>query len=161
MLIGVADNAAVQADKVDLMLTPRDETSKEYDLLDWFSDPNDIFLDFEASVDMVAEDDPATLLEDPPRRAKVTKDGVAIVSATIVGNDLTIALTKEAMSLDQTDIWVFAWDGSEYARKRIQVTIGTSTSPYVMTALVDMVLREDDATNTTIDTWLAGFIPGS
>ena len=87
----------------------------------------------------------------PPRRPKVTKDGVAIVSATIVGNDLTIALTKEAMSLDQTDIWVFAWDGSEYARKRIQVTIGTSTSPYVMTALVDMVLREDDATNTTID----------
>ncbi len=92
-----------------------------------------------------------------PLRPKVTKDGVAIVSATIVGNDLTIALTKEAMSLDQTDIWVFGRDGSEYARKRIQVTIGTSTSPYVMTALADMVLREDDATNTTIDL-AAGFM---
>ncbi len=55
MLIGVADNAAVQADMVTLSLTPRDETSKEYDLLKWFSDPNDIFLTFDASVDMVAK----------------------------------------------------------------------------------------------------------
>ena len=112
-------------------LTPRDETSKEYDLLDWFSDPNDIFLTFDASVDMVAKEVAETAPVTSPLRPKVTKDGVAIVSATIVGNDLTIALTKEAMSLDQTDIWVFARDGSEYARKRIQVTIGTSTSPYV------------------------------
>ena len=29
------------------MLTPRDDTSKKYDLLDWFSDPNDIFLTFD------------------------------------------------------------------------------------------------------------------
>ena len=98
MLIGAADNAAVQTDMVSLELIPRDDTSKEYDLLDWFSDPNDVFLTYEAKVDMVAKDDPDPL-PDPlvaPRRAKVDKDGVNIVSATIVGNKLTVALTKDA-----------------------------------------------------------------
>ncbi len=150
MLIGAADNAAVQIDMVSLELIPRDDTSKEYDLLDWFSDPNDVFLTYEAKVDMVAKDDPDPL-PDPlvaPRRAKVDKDGVNIVSATRVGNKLTVALTKDAKMADQTDIWVFGRDGSEYARKRIQVTVGSSTNPYVMTVIADDVLREDAAADT-------------
>ena len=146
-LIGTANNMEVQADMVSLELIPRDDTSMEYDLLKWFDDPNDVFLTFDASVDMVAKtvadvDNPPTI---SPLRTKVDKDGVAIASATIVGNKLTVALTKDAMTLDQTDIWVFARDGSEYARKRIQVTVGSSTNPYVMTAIADDVLREDAA----------------
>ena len=57
---------------------------------------------------------------------------------------------------DETDVWVFGRDGSEYARKQVHVTVGNSANPYVKTALVDMVLREDDAANTTIDL-AAGF----
>ena len=152
------NNAAVQDDVVTLALIPRDDTSKKYDLLEWFSDPNDVFLDFDASVDMVAKAVAASPPDMSPLRPKVTKDGVAIVSATRVGNDLTIALTKEAMMLDQTDIWVFGRDGSEYARKRIQVTVGTSTNPWVDTALPDRVLREEDNVDPTVYALSDGFM---
>ena len=135
---------------VALNLTPRDDTSKEYDLLDWFDDPNDVFLDYDAKADMVAKAWQDTPVSQP--RPVVAKDGEAIVTATIDGNKLTIALTAKAINADETDVWVFAEDGNgEYARKRVHVTVGTSTNPYVMTALADVTLREDDAENTTID----------
>ena len=158
-LTGIAGdyNAGVDVDVISLSLMPRDNPSKEYTVTSWFSDPNDVFLTYDAKADMVAKtvaDKPPT---EAPLRPKVDKDGVHIVSATVAGNKLTVTLTKDAMALDQTDIWVFARDGSGgYARKRIQVTVGAATNPYVMTALADVFLREDDATNTTVDL-AAGF----
>ena len=168
---GAAYNTGADGDVVSLSLTPRDETSKEYDLTDWFSDPNDVFLTYDTKVDMVAKEAPDTdalnaLTAGNPLRAKVTKDGVAIVTAVPDGNKLTVALTDKAMGCqtnasgltfcDQTDIWVFGRDGSEYARKRIQVNVGSSTNPYVMTPLGDEILREGAAADTKIDL-AAGF----
>ena len=162
MLKGIAGaagayNMGADADMVSLDLMPRDATSKQYTLTDWFSDPNDVFLTYEAKADMVAKTvaDPAP--DEVPLRPQVEKDGIAIVSATISGNKLTISLTDKAMNLDQTDIWVFARDGSEYARKRVQLTVGSATNPYVMTPLADKILRENAATDTEIDL-AAGFM---
>ena len=62
----------------------------------------------------------------------------------------------EAMRRDRR-LGIRTHDGNgEYARKQVHVTVGNSANPYVKTALVDMVLREDDAANTTIDL-AAGF----
>ena len=149
--LGATYNTGANADVVDLDLTPRDNVSKEYDLTEWFSDPNDVFLTYDASVDMVAEmpADPAPTTV--PLRPKVDEDGVAIVTAVPDGNKLTVALTDKAMNLDRTDIWVFGRDGSEYARKRIQVTVGSSSLPHVSdTPLQDMILREGAAADTPI-----------
>ncbi|MXW64436.1 MAG: T9SS type A sorting domain-containing protein [Bacteroidetes bacterium SB0662_bin_6] len=152
---GQAYNNGANADMEELELISRDATSKTYDLLEWFDDPNDVFLTYDTSVDMVAKADNADYdAADPathPRRDKVTKDGVAIVSATPAGTKLTVALTKDAKEDDQTDIWVFGRDGSEYARKQIRVTIGEPTLPYVMNGLGGDVLREDDQENTSYD----------
>ncbi len=175
--LGAGYNMGADSDVESLPLTPRDETSKEYDLTELFSDPNDVFLTYDAKVDMVAKTAPDQAAIDAlsstdnagdPLRAKVDKDGVDIVSATVSGNKLTVALTDEAMNCqtntagdltlcDQTDIWVFGRDGGEYARKRIQVTVGSSSLPYVsMTPLADMILREGAAADTEIDL-AAGF----
>ena len=164
--LGAGYNMGADSDVESLMLTPRDKTSEEYDLTELFSDPNDVFLTYDTKVDMVAEDAPDTdalnaLTAGNPLRAKVTKDGVAIVSAGIDGNKLTVALTDKAMGCqtnasnvtfcDQTDIWVFGRDGSEYARKRIQVNVGSSSLPHVSeTPLQDMILREGAAADTEI-----------
>ena len=145
-------NAGADADgAIELLdLIPRDDTSKEYDLLKWFDDPNDVFLSYEAKVDMVAK----TVADEPPEtgalRPVVEEDGVNIVSATIVGNKLTITLTEDAMMRDETDVWVLGKDGGEYARKQVHVTAGTATKPYVDEPVEDMTLREDDDTDTLV-----------
>ena len=156
MLIGTANNAAVQADMEALELTPRDDTSKKYDLLDWFSDPNDIFLTFTAEADPAKFCKPTgTVAGNDREPCGATKD-VAVATATIAtgSSDLTVALTKGAKGGNDSSgvaIWVFAHDSNgEYARKQINLTVGTSTNPYVDKALTDVVLREDDATNTEI-----------
>ena len=147
-------NQGADGDKEDLELSMRDAESKAFDLVEWFDDPNDVFLTYSAKVDMVAKAvaDPAPTTA--PLRPKVDKDGVAIVSAAISGNKLTVArnsaMAAAVSPLDQTDIWVFAHDGAGgYARKRIQVTIGEPTLPYVKGGLAGDVLREDDQDNTT------------
>ena len=142
-------NQGADSDMEALTLTQRDAESKEYNLLEWFDDPNDVFLTYEAKVDLLMKGGTSTA---GASRAKVDKDGDAIVSATISGNKLTVArVNMKAMEHDQTDIWVFARDGSEYARKRIAVTIGEPANPYVKTAESDKVLRENAADDTTID----------
>ena len=149
MLIGTANNEEVRIDMEALSLTPRDDTSKEYDLLDWFSDPNDIFLTFRA------EADPTKFCKDAADPCAETDD-VAVATATIAtgSSDLTVALTANAKGGNDSSnvaIWVFADDSNgEYARKQINLTVGASTNPFVMTALKDVVLRQDDLTNTTI-----------
>ena len=155
-LIGTANNAEVQADVEDLDLVPRDETSKEYDLLDWFNDPNDVFLDYDAKADQVERCAKGPSATD--YNSCADKKKVDVVTATVDGNKLTIELTAAAKNdSSDTDVWVFAEDGNgEYARKQIHVIVGLSTNPYVDTPLVDVMLREDDADNTTIDL-AAGF----
>ena len=152
MLTGAATNAAVQADMEPLNLTPRDDTSKEYDLLDWFSDPNDVFLTFTAKADQVDRCD--GVAADCPKKKKVD-----VVTATVDGNMLTIALTAAAKNdSSDTDVWVFAHDSKgEYARKRVHVEAGSPTNPYVMTALKDVVIREG-ATEDKVIPLSGGFV---
>ena len=150
---GVNDDDAIEP----LTLTPRDAASKDYDLLDWFSDPNDVFLDFDVKADQVAK--AATLVVVP--RPVVAKGGEAIVIATVPpnSNTLTIKLTGKALNADVTNVWVFAEDGNgEYARKQVQVTVGSATNPWVMTELDDLTLREGATANTVISDLTTGFI---
>ena len=52
---------------------------------------------------------------------------------------------------------VFAHDAAgEYARKQINVTVGTPTNPYIMTALDDVTIRQD-AAETMLSDLHAGF----
>ena len=154
-------NRGVYTDAEPLSLTPRDETSKDYDLLKWFTDPNEIFLTYTAEADKVerCDGDP----DDNPNTtgcagADDKKKMVDVVTATVSDNKLTIKLTDAAKNdSSDTDVWVLAHDANgEYARKQIQVTVGSATNPYVDTPLADVVLREDAADNTTIDL-AAGF----
>ncbi len=140
-LAGITTNADVQSDMIDLGLIPRDDKSQTYEGVSaWFSDPNDIFLQYSAKADTVG-------------RGKADgSDGEKIVTADISGDELTITLTEKAMMGDVTDVWVFAHDkDGEYARKRIQVEVGTATNPYVDTELADVALRQGDPNITTID----------
>ena len=137
-LAGITTNADVQSDMIDLGLIPRDDKSQTYEGVSaWFSDPNDIFLLYSAKADTVG-------------RGKADgSDGEKIVTAVISGDELTITLTEKAMMGDVTDVWVFAHDDDgEYARKRIQVTVGTATNPYVDTELAEEFLREDSDQKT-------------
>ena len=141
-LAGITTNADVQSDMIDLGLIPMDDKSKTYEGVSaWFSDPNDIFLQYSAKADTVG------------RGMADGSDGEKIVTVSdISGDELTITLTEKAMMGDVTDVWVFAHDKvGEYARKRIQVTVGTATNPYVDTELADVVLRQGDPNITTID----------
>ncbi len=145
-LVGTASNTEVQSDMVTLELIPRDDASAEYDLLAWFSDPNDIYLTYDPQADSVG------------RGAADGSDGEDIVTATEIDNDLTIALTNKATIGDVTDVWVTATDGAgEYARKRIQVTVGTATRPYVMTELEDMQWRQNAISDLEVESLGAGF----
>ncbi len=137
-LAGITTNADVQSDMIDIGLIPRDDKSKTYESVSsWFSDPNDIFLQYSAKADTVG-------------RGKADgSDGEKIVTAVISGDELTITLTEKAMMGDVTDVWVFAHDkDGEYARKRIQVEVGTATNPYVDTELAEEFLREDSDQTT-------------
>ena len=144
MLTGQASgegyNADVQADVENLELTPRDNPSEEYPLTPWFTDPNEVFLTYTAEADTVG------------RGEADGSDGEAIVTATISGIKMTVALTSKAQMGDATDVWVFAHDGAgEYARKRIQVTIGATINPYVDAPFADVVLRKNAGPDTAID----------
>ncbi|MXW64437.1 MAG: T9SS type A sorting domain-containing protein [Bacteroidetes bacterium SB0668_bin_1] len=135
-----AYNAGVQVDMEDLELMPRDNPSEEYPLTSWFTDPNEVFITYTAEADTVGRGEPDG------------SDGESIIRATISDNDLTVVLTSQARMGDATDVWVFARDGSgEYARKRIQVTIGAAINPYVDSPLADVVLRENAGADTVID----------
>ena len=151
-------NRGVYTDAEPLSLTPRDETSKDYDLLKWFTDPNDVFLDYDAKADQVKRCKPTGTTAGQDRDDCGATTDVDVVTATVDGNKLTIELTAAAKNdSSDTDVWVFAEDGNgEYARKQIQVTVGSATNPYVDTPLADVVMREDAADNTTIDL-AAGF----
>ena len=50
-------------------LTPRDDTSKEYDLLELVHDPNDVFLTFTAKADKVERCDGVAV--ECPKKKKV------------------------------------------------------------------------------------------
>ncbi|MCE2441540.1 MAG: hypothetical protein J4F39_19210, partial [Candidatus Latescibacteria bacterium] len=135
-------NAQVQYRTRQVALTPRDDVSKELELFDYFYDPNDVFLTYEASVDKAGAGD----------------DAVDIVTATVSGDRLTIALTDQAQEGQSTNVWVTATDGAgEYARLQVIVAVSGATGPYVVTPLADWTLREDDAKDTTIDGLGDGF----
>ena len=84
-----------------------------------------------------------------------------VATATIVDNKLTVALTAKAKAgndSSNTAVWVFAHDAAgEYARKQINVTVGSPTNPYVMTALDDVVIRQD-AAETALSDLHTGFM---
>ena len=99
--------------------------------------PDDIILSYSHSDDHV---DLRPLVTNPD-----------IVTATLSGSKLTIALTNKARGGDASDIWIYAVDSDhEYARLRIGVNVSSQTGPYVVNALDDVVIREDDATDTKV-----------
>ncbi len=133
--VGGEYNAQAQDHMEQVTLTVRDDVSKELELLDYFYDPNDVFLTYEASADKAGAGD----------------DAVDIVTATRSGATLTIALTDKAEEGRSTNVWVTATDGAgEYARLRVIAAVSGATRPYVVTRLADRTLREDDATDTMI-----------
>ncbi len=139
--VGEEYNDQVQYYTEQVILTIRDDVSKELELRDYFHDPNDVSLTYEASADKVGAGD----------------DAVDIVTATVSGSKLTIALTDQAQGGESTNVWVTATDGAgEYARLQVVVAVSGTTGPYVVTPLADWTLREDD-TDTTIGDLGDGF----
>ncbi len=150
-------NQGVEDDTTRIALSVRDNvTAMKIKLQDMFSDPNDIFITFDAAVDMVAKATPSTYDSTDattfPRRPKVDKSGVLIAKENIANDELTISLTEMAKENDATDIWVFARAGGEYARMRVNLTVGVPENPYIKkgAGIGDIELREDDD-NRTID----------
>ncbi len=128
---GYNANANGYAEIVNLKLGK--ETSKELELFDRFSDVNDIILSYNHS-------DLQPLVTNPD-----------VVTATFSGSKLTIALTDKARGGDASDVWIYAVDpAGEYARLRIGVNITSATGPYVVSALDDVIIREDDDTDTKV-----------
>ncbi len=113
------------------------ETSKKLELVGKFHDPNDITLSYNHSDEHV------------DLRPVVTNPDV--VTATLSGSILTIALTDQARGGDASDIWIYAVDSdNEYARLRIGVNVSSATGPYVANALDDVVIREDATTDAKV-----------
>ena len=134
---GANYNAQANGYAETVPLTVGKETSKELELFDRFTDPDDIILSYNYSND------------DLDLRPLVTNPDV--VTATLSGSKLTIALTDKARGGDGSDIWIYAVDSDhEYARLRIGVNVSSQTGPYVVNALDDVVIREDDATDTKV-----------
>ncbi len=135
-------NDQVQYHTDQVILTVMDEESKELELLDYFYDPNDDALTYEASVDKAGAGD----------------DAVDIVTATVSGSTLRIALTDQAQEGQSTNVRVTATDGAgEYARLQVTAAVSGATGPYVVTPLADWTLREDDDTGITIKDLGDGF----
>ncbi len=135
-------NNQVQYHTDQVILTVMDEESKELELLDYFYDPNDDALTYEASVDKAGAGD----------------DAVDIVTATVSGSTLRIALTDKAQEGQSTNVRVTATDGAgEYARLQVTAAVSGATRPYVVTPLADWTLREDDDTGITINGLGDGF----
>ncbi len=138
-------NAQAQSHTDPVMLTTREveKMSKTLELRDYFYDPNHVSLTYEASADKVGAGD----------------DAVDIVTATVSGSKLTIALTDQAQGGESTNVWVTATDGAgEYARLQVVVAVSGTTGPYVVAPLADWTLREDDDTDTTIGDLGDGFV---
>ncbi len=134
---GANYNAQANGYAETVTLTVGKETSKELELFDRFTDPDDIILSYSHSDDHV---DLRPLVTNPD-----------IVTATLSGSKLTIALTNKARGGDGSDIWIYAVDSDhEYARLRIGVNVSSQTGPYVVNAFDDVVIREDDATDTKV-----------
>ena len=113
------------------------ETSKKLELFGKFHDPNDITLSYNHSDEHV------------DLRPVVTNPDV--VTATLSGSILTIALTDQARGGDASDIWIYAVDSdNEYARLRIGVNVSSATGPYVANALDDVLIREDATTDAKV-----------
>ncbi|MYE03996.1 MAG: T9SS type A sorting domain-containing protein, partial [Bacteroidetes bacterium SB0662_bin_6] len=150
---GVANGSAAADDGkspvVLLALADKNTSSKDYTLTDWFTDPNDPVLTYDPKADPVGVVTRTSTIPSGQRSE-------AIVSATTSGNKLTIALTNKARAGDMTNVWVFARDGNEYARRQVTVTVGSPQNPYVTNKIGDRVLREDDQRNTEIDLSAAG-----
>ncbi len=142
--VGEEYNDQVQSYTDPVMLTTREveKMSKTLELRDYFYDPNHVSLTYEASADKVGAGD----------------DAVDIVTATVSGSKLTIALTDQAQGGESTNVWVTATDGAgEYARLQVVVAVSGTTGPYVVAPLADWTLREDDDTDTTIGDLGDGF----
>ena len=141
MLTGKTDknasyNQQAKDDNMDIMLTPRDDTTADpIDVIGLFSDPDDVVLTYSAKADTVG-------------RGKADgSDGEVIVSATINSdNKLMISLTDKAKAQDETHVWLTATDpAGEYARKQYTVSTGSPTNPYVKDGIDDVMIREDAA----------------
>ncbi len=139
--VGEEYNAQVQYYMGQVILTVKDDESKELELYDRFSDPNEVSLTYEASAEVSAGD-----------------DAVAIVTATVSGSRLTIGLTDEAKEGRSTNVWVTATDGAkEYARLQVIAAVSGANRPYVVTPLADVVVREDAVSDMRIDNLSGGF----
>ncbi len=103
--------------------------SKELDLVEWFTDPDDAVLSY---------------------RLVVTDPNV--VTATLSDDvKLKLVLTDQARGGDGADVWVIASDDSgEYARLRVGVSVSSATGPYVVSPLEDVIIRETDKTETHV-----------
>ena len=108
-------NMMVQSDVENLLISPVENLSKNYNLLKWFTDPNDIFLTYEAKA--------------YPAKVGSETNETEIVTAKISGTTLTITLVRDdVIQTDITNVWVFARDSNgEYAKRRINIS--TADSP--------------------------------
>ena len=123
-----------------VILTLRDDASKEIkDIDDIFSGGSGLRLTYSAKADPVMREDP----DDEDEMISVD-----IVTASVSGKTLTIALTEDAAANDmETAVWLFAHDSrGEYARLRIKVgMVLPAVQAYVAKAMGDQVYRENDA----------------
>lgn len=154
----------VSANVYPVALTVRDKTSGSIkDVHKLFEDSNDISLTYSAKADAIDAD-----RNGDGDTADDGEKGIAIVTATISGTTLTIALTDKAVAGDMTKVWLTATDSrGEYARLRINVPAVTAAQNYFVASANkegDKVYRDNDTATTadlsSIDL-TAGFTAGA
>ena len=133
---GTGYNAQANGYSETVTLTVGKETQKDVELFDLFHS-DDIILSYNHSDEHV---DLSPVVTNPD-----------VVTATLDGSKLTIALTDKARGGDASDIWVYAVDSDhEYARLRIGVNITSATGPFVINALDDVYIHENAATDAKV-----------
>ena len=133
---GTGYNAQANGYSETVTLTVGKETQKDVELFDLFRS-DEIILSYNHSDEHV---DLSPVVTNPD-----------VVTATLDGSKLTVALTDKARGGDASDIWVYAVDSDhEYARLRIGVNITSATGPFVINALDDVYIHENATTDAKV-----------
>ncbi|MXW64447.1 MAG: T9SS type A sorting domain-containing protein [Bacteroidetes bacterium SB0662_bin_6] len=137
-----------------VMLTVRDKPSMQIkDIDDLFNDPNDITLAYSVKADPVKKAKNWKAVEADGASPSSDMIDVAVVTATLSGTTLTIALTGDARADDATKVWLIATDSrGEYARLQIDLGAVEAAQNYYVNDNKedDKIYREND-TSTTAD----------
>ena len=165
MVVGAADNEAAAAHRgATVALKVNDATTMQVkDINDMFSGGSGLGLTYRAQADPAQRfkgipDNPNSPTADELRT-------VEVVTTSISGTTLTVALTSNAKSdSSNTDIWLFATDDlGEYARIQIPVTVGAAEQVHLAPAAMregNRLIRSNDMRTTYEDTEIltGGFV---